>query len=63
MTEIIQRIKHELTRRGAGTSISLELKNHSEAGISILCDCLLANENIKATYIKLSDSIKIFCRY
>jgi len=63
MTEIIQRIKHELMSRGVGTLISLKLRNHSEAGISILCDCLLARENIKATYIKLNDSIKIFCRY
>jgi len=62
MTEIIRRIKQELMRREAGSTISLELKNNSEAGVSILCDCLLANENIKATYIKLDGSIKIFCR-
>jgi len=63
MTKIIQRIKHELMKRGVGTAISLEVKDYSEAGVSILCDCLLTHENIEATYIKLNDSIKIFCRY
>ncbi len=63
MTEVIGRIKHELMRRGSGATISLELKNHSEAGVCILCECLFTRENIQAMYIKLDNSIKIFCRY
>jgi len=63
MLQIIQRIKHELTKKGSNAMINLEIENYSEAGISILCDHLLAKENIKAAYIKADEKIKVFCKY